>query len=297
MIRLLNRFYWLLILTVLTNSDELAQDMIRNHPDKSLDITTDASQILSEETCNSSKDCQPGRHCVSARCLNTQCISDSDCPFSSQCISSECSYTQTNRKLTSKDGVHLQSPVRVESGLEYASLSTDAAMLSNGTIVVVWLVEGTPPPGSALSRMLNDWCDIVAETFDSSGNPVASSFTIASSVDKTTLMAVESLNNGYFIVIWEDSSANSIDTMIFDSAGILSTGPSVDGSVSSGNTKPPSISSHAPGEFFVVWQNGSSIKGQLYTGNNTPQHISSITVAQLSQANPQVVGLASNRSS
>ncbi|OGO94349.1 MAG: hypothetical protein A3F10_00185 [Coxiella sp. RIFCSPHIGHO2_12_FULL_42_15] len=130
----------------------------------------------------------------------------------------------------------------------------DIAVLDNGNFVVVW--------ESQISTS-SDW-DIKAQIFNANGQSQGGSFTINTNTDNRQLTPViKALNNGGFVVAWQDRSSGDYDIVAqrYDSSGSkIGSHFTVNTNLSNHQTT-PEIAVLASSGFVIAWESAGNQDG------------------------------------
>ncbi|HYJ83995.1 MAG TPA: hypothetical protein VEW26_14275 [Allosphingosinicella sp.] len=144
------------------------------------------------------------------------------------------------------------------------------ATLDNGNFVVTWAtsgIEGPIAPGEG-----ND--GINARLFDRNGNPIGGEFQVnTSSSNSLFTPVVTALENGGFVISWDDWNGNDIKARIYDSSG-WAAGPEFTLNANTGATQDSAdITALANGGFVATWRttdsladgSGDAVKAQVFS--------------------------------
>ncbi|MEM9162927.1 MAG: calcium-binding protein [Cyanobacteria bacterium P01_F01_bin.4] len=154
--------------------------------------------------------------------------------------------------LYNADGEVVVSEFRVNTTVKNAQHNPEIAMAQNGDFVVVWQSQDQ---AQFLSRS-----DIVAQRFDSNGNPIGEEILVnqdAIDGDQENI-AVDMADNGDFVVVWESNNGGNIDIFARQfSAGDGGTIIPVN-SATEGVQRKPKVAIRPDGaEFVVTWDSNA----------------------------------------
>ncbi|MFN0192473.1 MAG: beta strand repeat-containing protein [Aestuariivirga sp.] len=168
----------------------------------------------------------------------------------------------------SLDGVHIDISTQaatVTAGSTNGN-SADVAQLANGNIVVVWTDDVNSSDGNE---------DIRAQILTASGGKIGGEFAVTNKTGSQWTPAVAGLEDGRFVVVWEDlsgtggdASGSSIKAQILTSDGVKSGAEFLVNTVVDDSQHSPTVTGLANGNFIVTWTSadGSTddIKSQVF---------------------------------
>ncbi|SFE41999.1 Ca2+-binding protein, RTX toxin-related [Sulfitobacter brevis] len=159
-------------------------------------------------------------------------------------------------------------PMKVGSEILVNTTTTDdqtypaAAMLSDGRFVVVW--DDNSQTGSDISGHA-----IRAQLFDDNGVKIDGEFLVNSTTyGDQRLSTVTTLNDGRFVVAWEDKSGTGGDTsgyairaQLFEANGTKTGSEFLVNTMTYGDQRFPSITALSDGHFVAAWTDVSEFRG------------------------------------
>ncbi len=183
----------------------------------------------------------------------------------------------------------------INSNLAEHQATQDVVTLANGNFVVTWVDYDSTQDGDNTS--------IKARLFDANGAALGSEFLInLAGAGRQDSAEVAALDNGGFVVTWDDWTSTDMMGRIYDAAGLAATGDVRLNTNTTGRQEYGEVVGLANGSFLALWRttdpladgSGDAVKGQVFdaTGAKLGSEFRVNTAVTGSQNAPAVSVLA-----